>query len=345
MVGIGLLEIIEKISTSLSKRVLTGLLPEVHGVFLIAFGCWLLWWLMMSGVLEGRVERKELVRILLGFVLVETFLVSGSLYHEWLFEPLRSLGFRFTEVMIRGGSMSGSITNVRGLLTTLDAEMKDVLKMALAIGQDGSAWNFTGWLAGTGGYFFSWFFWFLFFVALVEYQFCFTVFACLSPLAIALAFFKATQPLSRDIFRLPLFAGLVMGISSLAMSFVFEVLRFASKHGVIQDGKILPSASEYVCSASFMELVVGLLVGSFMLMKAHGIAGKIAGFELSIGANAAFAAAAAYTKTGAIVGGRSVATGIGTAYGSYRAGNGAGPALRDGGAAMVHFLQRQVRGL
>jgi len=321
MVGIGILETIEKISNSLSSRILTGLLPEIHTYWGLAVGVYILWWLIDRGVLKGEVSRHELMRLGLGIILIETFLLNSTLYHDWIFEPLRHLGFKFTELMIRGGSFSDSISSVRDVMATLDGEMEQVLKMANAVGKDSSMFNPIGLIAWIIMYFFNWFLWFLFFAVVLEYQFCFTVFACLAPLAIGLSFFTATRSIANQIFRLPLFGGLVMGLSSLAMSFVFEVLRHASKYSAVDmDGNITASAQTWVCSTSFHEMVLGLLVGSFLLLKAHGIAGKIAQFDLSVGANVGFAAAAAAVKTASVAGAKGIGSGFGGGIQSYRGG-------------------------
>lgn len=307
--GIGLLETIEKISNSLSTRILTGLLPVVHTYWALAASVYLLWWLIDRGLLRGTLNTGEATRLLLSFILIETFLISAPLYEEYLFLPIKQVGFKLTEICIRGGSFSESISSIQDIMASLGAEIEHVSSISKSLAQGGTVFNPMYAIIALLFSVLLFFMWFLFFAVVIEYQFCFTIFACLSPLAVGLFFFKATRSFSLQIFRLPFFGGLVMALSALSMSFVFEVFRFGTKKIPIDAaGEISGAAEKWVFSGSFYELVLGLLLGIFLLLKAHAIAGKIAQFDISVGANAGFAALASASSVG-------ISKGAGAAYG------------------------------
>ena len=337
MFGIEFLETIEKVGTSLSDRILTGLLPEVYSYWVVGVSIYVLWYMIDRGLFKGEINKQEVFRLFMGIILIQIFLSSSALYHEWLFDPIRNLGFKFTEICIRGASFSNQ-SSIRDLMTSLNQEMEMILNMANAVGKDTFSWNIMGKISWAITYFLSWFLWFLFFAAILEYQFCFTVFAAIVPLAFALSFFTSTRSFATQIFRLPLFGALVMGLSSLAMSFIFEIFRSTSKKIPIDKaGNIAVSASEWTSSLAFHEMILGMLIGSFLLTKAHALAGKIAQFEISVGANVGFAAMAAAGKTAMAVTAKGVGAGVGKGFGAVRATHQSGSTagLKVGGSELL----------
>lgn len=296
---------LEKVAILTGDQVFTSLLPGCRAIFGVVCGITLLWTLIEKGLIQKSLTLQDMYKPLLAASIIGCFLSGANYYKEWFFEPLYQTGNLLLQTVLQKTSLlQGGNTTIQGSLKVLEAEIEKIITFTQAISSDSAFYRVDQMFLAFALRVAFEFLWLLYLSFAVEYIFGLMIVTALAPLIIVCLGFEKTRSMGVLLCKIPVHGALTLVLGSLALSFLFTLLRSSIAQVPLTENGLGANASQWVYTTGYDTLIILVLLSGLFLMKAAQYVSSFLHISVGVGANAAIAGigavALSYAKQGAV---------------------------------------------